>query len=255
MSGLDIIQKFIPYLGYGNIISQKDMDQGDSAQRTGLFWALTKLLEIPKESVNSAINDSYDSQMNKLTVSPGIYRRSPNPSYWGYKEDNLSRDQWAMLQTAFAVNNDHDRLKESMIQLVKRGFFHQNTRAGTDDPQNKWKMPDISLPNHLSTFIRGMNWWILYPLLLVFDLGFFLDLYFRKNQKWDYDNMLAIQLLYANIKFKTPWSHFAMKKYDQVDALNCIHNYYRVDNGNNGIEPMYELYKEAFDLYKRRSVI
>jgi len=249
MSLLSIIQQFIPYLGYDKIISQKDLDQGDSAQRTGLFWSLCKLLDIPYQNIELTINDSYDQQMNKLTVSPGIYRRSPNPNYWGYKSDNLSRDQWAMLQTAFAINNDKARLKESMLQLAKRGFFHQNTRAGTDDTQNKWKVPDISSPNHFSTFIRGMNLWIAYPVLLVFDLGFLLDLYFRKNQTWDYDNMLAIQLMYANIKFKTPWSHLAMKKYDKVGALNRIYNYYRVDNGNNGIEPMYKLYKEAFDLF------
>lgn len=234
----NIMLVFKPYLAKNSIV-QADGDSGDSAQRVGHFFALSKLATANQQVI------SYESAINAHTISPGVYKRSTDDSHWGSNPDNFSRDQWQALQLAFAAHNDKKRLCESMMALLKRGLLHQNSREGTDG--NKLKFPDIAHPSHFSVFIRGMNLWFLWPILWLFDVCFLADLFFRKYAT-DYDNMLAPQMLYANVKYATPVSKLAMKLYVQTDFINKLEKYHSVQR--NGILPFPALFWAAYAYHK-----
>lgn len=241
------LSAFLPYIGFGGALSQKDLDQGDSSQRDGLFYALAGLLKLPKDFIGRDLSQGWSEVVKLHEAAPGLYRRSPDPAYWGHRPDNFSRDQHSVLRLGMAAMGDQARIKESGTAMIKRFGFHQNTHRGTDDPNDAWKIPDIMTPGELTVFIRGLSAWYLYPLLLVLDLALFIDLLLRKNDNWDQDNMLAINLLYAYKKYPTPGSWLAMKLYKRTNFMDRIYNYYRDDNGNNGLAPMYDLYKLAYE--------
>lgn len=248
MSNLaNIISSFINYIGYGGALSQKDLDQGDSSQRDGHFFALAGLLKVAQDFMGRPLGQGWSEVALLHEAAIGLYRRSPNPNYWGYNPNNFSRDQHSVLRLAMAVMGDTKRLKESTIAMIKRFGFHQNTHKGIDDPNNKWKIPDIMTPMEWAVIIRGLNLWYLYPVLLLLDATLFIDLALRKNDNWDQDNMLALNMLYSYKKYRTPCSHLAMKLYKRTNFMDRITNYYRIDGDNNGLAPMADLFKLAYE--------
>lgn len=234
-------EKFQPYWKLESL-AQSDGDTGDSAQRVSTFLVLTEIL-------NFNLRLQYEKSMRAHEIVPGRYRRSPVPDYWGSDPTNFSRDQQSILMLCFAINKDKKRLKESMWAIAKRGGFHQNFLRGTDDPTKYWKIPDFLTPFELSVFIRGMDLWILYPLLYVLDLPLILDFLFRKFHKWDYDNMMAQNLFYARIKYPTLVSKLCFASYKYTDFLDCLNNYH---TSLNGIKPLAELYKSAYDFLRSK---
>ena len=241
-----IMDSFEPYIKLG-VISQHDLDQGDSANRDGVFFALAGLLKAPKDFMGRDLPQGWEETIKQHEASPGLYRRSPDPSYWGYRVDTTSRDQQQALMLGMAIMGDKKRLKEAWKGLMSRFGFHTNKYPIWPDTDSKPKIPDFLGITEVTSYIRGMSKWYLYPVLCLLDLGYLIDLKLRGGQKWDYDNLLAPSLLYANKKYMTPASWLAMKLYKKTDWLEQIHNYYRDDNGNNGIMPMYELYKKAYE--------
>jgi hypothetical protein len=237
-----------PFL-YKNMIVQADYDSGDSSQRMGTFWAMGRLAQNSTETLEVDISQSYETSMKAHEVSPGVYRRSNDETHWGYNPNNFSRDQWSILQLSWAINKDKKRLKESMIALAKRGFVHQNIHPGTDASPNFRKFPDIAHPSHFSVFIRGMDLWYFLPLLSILDITLLGDLFTRKSS-WDYDNMMAQHILYANIKYPTFASKIAMFFYLKTDFMQKIEVYHSLQN--NGIPPLVELFKQAYNNFRRQ---
>ncbi len=224
-------------------IRQNDGDAGDSAQRTGHFYAILGMLKVFVSS------ETYEKSIKNFeTHKPGIYRRTSDKSHWGSKSNNFSRDQWQALQLCFAVNGDKKRLLESMLALAKRFFFHQNWHKGTDidGTWRDYRVPDISHPTHFSVFIRGMNWWPLYLILFLLDLFFLGDLIFRRGIK-DADNMIFPQLAYANLKYPTLVSKIAMYFYLKTDFLQKINEYYEVGPDKNGINNFFNLFVDLWE--------
>lgn len=242
----ELLKSFTRYTHNYSLV-QADGDSGDSAQRIGSFFVLTAMANIKLGTIPFFCPLEYEKSMQQHEAAPGIYRRSNKPAHWGYNPNNLSRDQWSILQLAFAANGDKVRLKQSMRALLSRGLLHQNVHPGTDAPPEYRKFPDIAAPTHFSVFIRGMNWWFLYPLLLFFDLFFIGDLIARKynDTAQDYDNMLAQQLLYAYSKYKTPISWLVMQKYKKTDWLYRLDKYHSKER--NGILCFPALFWLAYD--------
>lgn len=232
-----MIEKFRPYLGYDGDLSQKDLDQGDSCQRVSTFYFLASIAGLERDYHGLILDFGFLDYIKRLRLAPGIYRRSTDPNYWGSNPDNLSRDQHSILMLAMAQMGFKAALSETFWSIIKRFGFHQNTHEGTDG--NKKKIPDFLTPAEIAVFIRGTQCKWLYPILWPLDLCFFLDLYFRKRNKWDYDNLLCQQLLYAVTTQSTYFSKKAFHKYMKTDFLDCIRNYYFCQNG---IEPMFELF-------------
>lgn len=245
---MTIVDKFKIYIGYGGCLGQLDLDQGDCSQRDGHFFALAKMLDLPLDFNDLPLILGYEWMASQHQVSPGIYRRSPNPEYWGYRSNNFSRDQHQVLRIAMACNKDSKRVRQSAWAMIKRFGFHQNTHPGTDAPLNYWKVPDLMTPQEWATIIRGTNCWLAYPLLNVLDLSLWIDLALRKKDNWDQDNMLALNMLFANYKMPTLASKIAIWAYVKTNFMERIKNYYRIEN-NNGLEPMTELFQIAYNKY------
>lgn len=251
---------FQKYEGYGTLISQANGDSGDTAQREGIFIALSSMALIAKDYSGTPLKERLINRtLNKLEASPGVYRRGADPSEWYYKTDNFSRDQRAMLEIAMATVGAKDKLYESMMGLVKRFGFHQNTRKGTDDVANGWKIPDIVSPGEISTYIRGLTngskigQILAYPYLCVLDLFTVGDLYSRKSRLYDADNMMAVQVLFNYLYTPTFVSRYVMKEYLKTDWLYRVGEYYsekpdEFGNERNGIAPMPALFKQAYYL-------
>lgn len=224
----DIVLEFKKYLGYGQLISQKDMDQGDTAQRCGHVLSYLKL--VGADSFNNiSLDQYYDLVFSELQIQPGIYRRSSDPSYWGSDPRNLSRDQRSGLESAMLVFGDTKKLKESKDYIIGRSGFHQNSRAGVEREDKR--IPDIVSPGELRLYSTGIGRYF-------FDLMLFGDLMLRKDNNYDTDNMLALQMLICYKIKPTFLSKLAMKKYLKTNFMDRVYDYHRIDGFHNGCEPI-----------------
>ena len=246
---LDSYEDILKYRAAGSIIAQADKNQGDSANREGVFVTLTTLAG--KYPYNEFAMDRFRSVViPALKVGFGTYRRGVTPGEWYTKPDNFTRDQRAMLEMGMAVSGMNRELFESMLKIILRGGFHQNTRHGTDDPKNRWKVPDIITPGQMTTYIRGLATSKLaqmatQPILMLLDLGLLVDIGLRGDSH-DIDNMLATKMLFDYKVNSTFVSRFAMRKYITTDFLQKIKENYAEGDEKNGIAPMADLFKEAY---------
>jgi hypothetical protein len=227
------------YMDEWGLIVQKDGDGGDSAYRTALAATLFNMVGVPMGGLMLTHN-----LISQCYLGSGIWRRHPDTGEWYSDPDTFSRDQMAKVMLALMVGGFEIHAKQTLWTMAKRLFFHQNIQKN-DSEEIQWKMPDIMSPGEWSNIIRGFDWWLLYPVLLILDLKFLADLHFRKQTPWDYDSLMAIDLAYANMVMPTWVSHYVAKCYRTTDWKERImHNYADV---NNGIEPLGKLYVHVCD--------
>lgn len=234
----------VPFDSELGVVTQQDGDTGDSAQRTAALVILSHLLNPPGTTSATPIMEVYTRMRTVLKVGRGRFTRSPLPSHWGSDPTNFSRDQHSILMIAMALMNDKIELKETFSEILRRGGFHQNFLRGTDDIERRWKCPDFLSPSELGVLIRGLNFKLLLPILILLDLGFLVDLRLRKKRPWDYDNMLAPSLMFAATRMSTVVSRYAYRKYAATDWLDRVKNYHDPETGN-GVVGMFELFKRA----------
>ena len=240
------LNQFLRYTGGSlGFISQADGDTGDSCNRLGVLYSLLFFAGYERDHLQRDLKEGLLIESEKICHGVGVYSRSPYKDHWGFKIDNLSRDQKEMLQLAFATNGLKSQLKSSILKTILNFGFHQNTRRGTDDPKNRWKMPDIMAPRELACAIRGLDLWYLSPALYLIDIFLIISVLTRKSDEWDQDPKLSINLMYSVIKYPTTLSKFALKKYLMTNHLERLYNYFKEEDGNNGILPLYYLYVEA----------
>lgn len=248
---LDKIMAEIKSFVRQDMIVQADGDSGDSAQRTATLYAMTSVLESPKlERRFNWIGLNYERSMNAITVAPGVYRRSTDASHWGHNPNNFSRDQFSILQLAFAMNGDRFRLKQAMDGLISRKLLHQNVHPGTDAPPEFRKFPDVAHPSHFSVHIRGMGYWFLYPVLVAIDCLLLADLVVRAvhDPANDLDNMLSQHILYAALRYPTPASWLARHLYALTNWKEKLRAYH--GPARNGIPPLAELIILAYNIFE-----
>lgn len=229
-------EKFYPYWRE-ETLAQSDGDTGDSSQRIATFWILMTVLGYQSKP-------HYERSIKAHEIVDGRYRRSPVKDYWGSDPTNFSRDQHSIMILAFGMVGDKKRILHSLKAIAFRLGFHQNFLRGTDDPTKYWKIPDVVTPAELGSFIRGLDIYVLYPVLWILDLFLFLDIWFRKSHLWDADNMHCLHLIFANEKMPTLWSRICFHHYEYTDFKARLWNYHCT---NNGIKPLYELFISAYD--------
>lgn len=242
--------KFTPYRhGINGLLCQKDFDQGDTANRTGIYYTLLALIDAHDDDKGRLVAGGFRADLDKLTASDGVFRRANDASRWYSWPGCFSRDQHATLILAAAANKD----KRSLWNLTKRFFlrlgFHQNTYdMGAD---SKRVIPDILSPGEITTIIRGFRLYPLYPVLCILDVLLCADNYFRKNNLWDADNLIAARLMYDLKNMPTPGTFLNRYFYRKTDYKARILNNYAAEN--NGIPPLGELYVNvATELLDRR---
>ena len=256
----DIVKDIYYRLDSDSLVVQKDGDQGDSAYRSAIFSFLLTVLKHPQAK------DYYEVMIHNLSVKPGVFHRTNNPNHWGFNPNNMSRDQAAAVLLASSVAGDNGTIDEfytnaykrnELVEIPKYGkalsianyiiAFHQNVHPGTDAPPEFRKVPDVLGLGEGRNEIRRKHQWWKYPVLVLKDIGFLIDLKLRKQRLWDYDSLLAKDLIYANMVMPTPISKLAAKLYSKTDYISRIRNNYADEN--NGIEPLGELYEMACRKY------
>lgn len=250
----EIVDAVFARLDSYGLVVQKDRDDGDQAYRTAIFAFLLKMINHPRAEL------FYENMIAELEATPGIFRRAANPASWASNPNNLSRDQASALMLAASAFNDHETVEKfyekcyqrsELVEVPKYGKFlkminpvvgfHQNVHPGTDASPDFRKIPDVIGISEARNEIRRKRQWWKYPLLLIRDVGFLVDLKFRKKQVWDFDSLYAKDLIYANEVMPTPFSLLARRLYSQTDYIARIRNNY--SDTNNGIEPLGELYE------------
>ena len=244
----DYVIKFLNslpnFLGYGKLLSQRDKDQGDCLQRVSEMFALLNLIN-DQELIQKVakIHPVFDRTYMQLQPRTGWYVRSSNPKA-GWQNDmrRTSRDQLAMAKVAFASCHDTHKLSNVLEAQMERGSFHQNYYNGT-----KNVIPDVITPNEISVFFRGLLGKTSQLFTWAFDMFFFIDLCTRTNttlNAWSSDQILAVNLLFANQKYPSFVSKFIMKRYLATDFMTHIKAYHFDDP--NGCQPLYYLYRAAY---------
>lgn len=249
------IQKYINmmlnYRDQFGMITQRDRDGGDTAQRTGLYYSLLKLAGIQLTDRFEPTEDGYEQDMKMLEVQPGLYHRHPDPLKWYSNVANFSRDQQIILMGAMILLDDKLRFKDLIDRLKARHYFHQNTYpngCGPGDEKYKWKVPDFITPMEASLIIRSKDKLSILDKakLLFLDAFMFLDDKLAKKNGWDAYNMTCVLHMICNRIHPTFLSKLVWKKLDKITAKAQIRYYYR-ENNNNGIFPLGEIYCQIID--------
>lgn len=213
---------------------QANGGNGDSAHRTGLAIAISELIGERDDTITKARN----AITEHLEVSPGIFIRHPAdyPGDWSANTNNFSRDQASRIILAAAITGNQGRIKRWLWQMAKRGFFHQNNM---DPTTNEKKIPDIMAPGEWCNVIRGLDAWYAYPVLVVLDALFIVDIYTRKP--WDGASLYVPDLKFALKKFWTPTAWLANKLNNRTPWLaEALNNHSAAENGCVELQPLFE---------------
>lgn len=196
---------------------QADGDGGDCPHRTGI--AMTYL----------AFNDR--AKALELFMSARAYLHTADgyirhPVMWNQPWD-FSRDQASRLMLGFAaVGCFGQRLVRQYYS--KNKLFHQNK-----DP---WGIGELGF------LIRVLNLWYLYPILIVLDLRFIIDIFTRK--KWDGASLFIPDIFYAGKVMNTPTRDLAAfiirKMYKEKITAELMNNHSLEKNGCVELQPMFK---------------
>lgn len=204
--------------------SGDNYDGGDSCQKTGLyrFGRWFKIKHDKDLLVREKAKFEQECQMLESSERKNWYIRSPSQrSTWWSNPYCFSRDQHRSLVMAMGRYGQQKRLWKLLWEHTKRGFLYQNNRQ-IDNP-TKWKMPDVTSPDHFAEILRalymaGAKWLIiLWPVLLFTDLCALIGL-LASFPKWqnpdeaDDDNMI-MSYLQAKYALPTPISFLVRKIY------------------------------------------
>lgn len=144
-------------------IVQQNGDAGDRPARTGLYhlliWWRRKIMWLGEEPGQYPFSQPADFVNFTLHCKDldGNYFRGGE---WKDPKD-MSRDQFFGLLAAMSVYGMRDEMKRIIMQ-----FLHNYSRAPNGDPIG---------PQMWAMIFRGMGWWWLYPLTVLFDVEHFLN--------------------------------------------------------------------------------
>lgn len=195
---------------------QADGDVGDATHRTGLASGLNGLLGNYEKAYKIKF-----TLVENCEIRSGIWVRHPGGHQpdWSNQETNMSRDQVCRVMFAMAVLGEKSIIKRWLFEMAKRGFLHQNNR----DPVDKvWRPRDIMTIGEWRNIIRGLNLWILYPLLVIFDAVFLIEIPIRS--KWDGGSILYPDIYFATKKMPTPFAFLAKYVIKNTTCLEEIMN-------------------------------
>lgn len=242
----NILRKIQNYRDDWGLITQANRDGGDTASRTGAFYSL-----IPCE-------DRFKKDLLQLQANvPGRYLRHPSGLIvgglgrcvpWYSDKDNFTRDQAINLQSALAINGFKPELLAVFKARAKRFFLHFNTKSYDDAEPVRTTFPDLPSPSEVGQFVRGLQAWYLVPLLWVTDIELLVSVLLANRtaiskSAGDDVQKLVCTILSADRRYATLFSKLAKKLLDKQNTIYKIKLYFSESNGDNGIEPLGELFE------------
>lgn len=239
---------FAKYTDKYNLLVGSKEDPGDSCHRTCMY-IIGRRLHSPFE--NTHLID-YNINGTALLFSQK-YIRHPSEGWWS-EPDRFSRDQAIPFVIYMSKLGLHKSLFKFMMKHIFRLGLFWNTRRNGATPENhgqlkysdsdeiynyNWKLPDGSGPEFWALYIRGFRWWLLYPLLCLFDLETVFSAI--KRRIWPDNDPLnhVIVSVYSNRVMPTPCSKLVSLINDKEETLSRMRYYFdRV-----GMPEMVELWK------------
>ena len=234
------------YTDQWGLVTQKNKEGGDSCQRTCMLAFMLGLMGIVSLDILWKKIKFLKDEKTKL------YRRHPDPDFWGSNPNTFSRDQWVPLATllgyfGYLLNDSRYRYEFNQLfkKHLKRFGFCWNTKRNWQYPtlekhkqaiedkiigrKVQWdyssKIPDFLFIHHWGVYIRGFNKTILWPLLFITDLGLVLDAMLkvfastRGNGK-TIDNNFIVMMLQAQVIMPTPLIFIAKWIYSKKVKLH-----------------------------------
>lgn len=216
------------------VTAAPDKDGGDScAHGCAILYAATVLDDQTTQSTLGVYT-------SKLEEESGRYVRHPDTAKWYSNVDTFSKDQLIPLLCLLGIRGTRPAIRRIMLKHLERLFlFSWNTRengaVSADTPVMTWyerigyvfglynpgipcfywKLPDITLPDLLGLYIRGLDIYVLYPLLLLCDIPTLISsaLYRYKLSSSTIQMNQILSVDFSNRIMPTPVSMLAKKIY------------------------------------------
>lgn len=207
------------------------VDGGDSCHFIGLYYyclrrAPSVLFYRPGYYGNLPGRLIASEAMLKSRTYWGGYKRHPDTRHWYGGDNRMSRDQWTPMLGSLALWELRPQLRAQLWDYAKRGLiFTTNTRKNGSSANNdgveyapgkfrdySWKVPDLALFDIWALFIRGLNLWYLYPILLIADFQNFINalILLANPQDTDCANFWIKHSL-SRSKYTTPFAWLTQK--------------------------------------------
>ncbi len=245
------MNKQMSFYRNNGVITQADGDQGDTLNRTGVYYSVLTALGL-KDDRGCSTYYGCRLDLDLLSGSvDGRFRRGNDATRWFYNEDNVTRDQMVTVEAAMALTDMRFAARAHFWLRARRLFTHFSTQNdGADAGPLKYKLPDICTPSEFGTLIRATKYKALYFLLPITDLFLLIDVKYSRslNERslYDADNQLLPQVL-AALNEPSFMTETVRRAYAVTDAASRLRSYYSELDGRNGIEPLGELAALAFE--------
>ncbi len=207
----EIIAAIEKYRDKYNLIAQADGDGGDTLNKTALYWGARQIL-----NKGSAVGYDLDLTDIATGLEHGRYRRHPDDTMWWSNPNNVTRDQMAPTEAAMALWDMKPRLVDHIILRLPRLLFHFDTQNnGYNVPPLVTKFPDPPTPQELAVIIRGLHWYLLWPLLVILDLALLVSVFMTMT-----DGQPILNCAVAK-RYPTPFGYLAkyfLKRNTTVNA-------------------------------------
>lgn len=196
----DIENRYMDKYGLIGTSWPEGIDGGDSSHKMSHLAIALHLNEMDSDAVSAlAIIHRY-----------GLVRH-PDPNKWYSNPKTFSRDQFSPRVIAASLLGIQSAVTSYFYSHLKRALlFAWNTRPSWNEG-TQFKMPDITGPENLGFYIRGLRLYLLYPLLFILDLQTLVDAIIKRNDKdIDINNSLAASI-HASVVMPTGLGHIAMR--------------------------------------------
>lgn len=212
------------------------VDGGDSAHRVGSYLVYQGVTR------GSTGNEEAIFRDLECPGCKGRFRRHPDSDYWYSDCDRMSRDQTIPLLSAMAIHSPYYLNRHFKDHLSRCLLFTTNTRRNGATKANhgmvkgghktgdtydySWKMPDITFMDVWAIYIRGFRSWVLWPLLVIFDLQLLANSILIKMNPDKVDIMQhTCQILLAKHSMPTPISFLAAEFINIDDYKDRLNEY------------------------------
>lgn len=258
-----------PYRDKNGLITQKDFDGGDSAHRTGVFYFGLYLLYKDNDKILVKIKKDFEKDLKKLkTEKSGEFVRNPDKNMWYSNPKNFSRDQTTNLITSMGfLMEDKTLIKDNLKSIFSRFGFYPNILKNWTNKEKVFPLDyrDFAGMSDYGSYIRSLDYYWLYPILMIFDTQLvgssLFRLYFSYADPEDSsdDINFSIHLLQAELKYPTPLSKLAkliykLKKTNSFYPKDSnIYSYWHYYFTQGGRPPIHKIYQCPIDKYLENS--
>jgi hypothetical protein len=247
-----------PYRDKNGLITQKDFDGGDSAHRTGVYYFGLYLNYKDDPKVIVKIKKDFETDLNKLkTDKAGEFVRNPDKSMWYSSPKNFSRDQTTNLITSMGfLLEDKTPIKENLKNIISNYGFYPNILKNWTNKEKVFPLDykDFAGMSDYGSYIRALDYSLLYPVLLFFDVQLvgssIFRVYFSYADPEDSsdDINFSIHLLQSELKYPTPLSKLAKLIYKSkkrnpfYSKENDVFSYWSYYFNNSGRPPIHKVF-------------